>query len=185
MESCLEYAIQYAFQTAGDGVIYGPDAQARLIACSDSDWCEAHSTSAHTIMFGNAVVCYGSRRQHCIAMSSTEAEIIAASQAALEIVYLRKLLREMGVDVSEPTVLYVDNMGAVELSKHHKACQRSRHVQRRYFKIRELVAEGEIEVRWIDTNENVADLLSKGTIDASKYEKLKGKLMNGVANVVG
>ena len=44
---------------------------------------------------------------------------------------------------------------------------------------------GEIEVRWIDTNENVADLLSKGTIDASKYEKLKGQLMNGVADIVG
>ena len=77
-------------------------------------------------MFGAACVCYASKRQQCIAMSSTEAEIIAASQAALEIVYLRALLREMGVEVDEPTVLLVDNSGAVELSKHQKACHRSR-----------------------------------------------------------
>ena len=63
-------------------------------------------------------MCYASKRQQCIAMSSTEAEIIAASQAALEIVYLRALLREMGVEVDEPTELLVDNSGAVELSKH-------------------------------------------------------------------
>ena len=127
-----------------------------------------------------ACVGYASRKQHCIAMSSTEAEIIAASQAALEIVYMRTLLREMGVEVEGPTVLYVDNSGAVELSKHRKSCGRSRHVQRRYLKVRELVAAGEVEVRWIDTKENLADLLSKGTLDPVKFDELKAKIMNGV-----
>ncbi len=100
------------------------------------------------------MVGYGSRRQQCIAMSSTEAEVIAASQAALEIVFMRTLLRELGVNVSAPTVLRVDNSGAVELSKHRKSCQRSRHVMRRYLKVRELVAEGEIVVEWVDTNDS-------------------------------
>ena len=56
-------------------------------------------------MFGGAVVAYGSKRQHSVALSSTEAKIMAASHAPCEIIYLRGLLREMGVDVSEPTVL--------------------------------------------------------------------------------
>ena len=46
----------------------------------------------------------------------------------------------MGEDMSEPTVLYVDNLGAVALSKDLKSCQRSRHIERRYLKVRELVA---------------------------------------------
>ena len=62
-------------------------------------------------MYGNAVVGYGSKRQHSIALSSTEAEIQAASTATAEIVYFRGLLREMGADISEPTILYVDNTG--------------------------------------------------------------------------
>ena len=109
--------------------------------------------------------------------SSTEAEIIAASQAALELVYCRSLLSELGADMSAPTVLHVDNSGAVELSKHHKSCNRSRHVQRRYFKVRELVASGEVDVRWIDTNENPSDLLSKGTHDSQKFAKLRAMIM--------
>mmetsp|Transcript_68565 Transcript_68565/g.187983 ORF Transcript_68565/g.187983 Transcript_68565/m.187983 type:complete len:82 (+) Transcript_68565:586-831(+) len=54
-------------------------------------------------------VCEQAAGQHSIALSSTEAEIMAASLAAAEIIFLRGLLREMGVDMSEPTVLYVDN----------------------------------------------------------------------------
>ena len=83
----------------------------------------------------------------------------------------------MGFAPKAPSVLYVDNSGAVELSKHHKSCNRSRHVQRRYFKVRELVAAGEIEVRWISTKDNLADLLSKGTIDAEQFNALKGAIM--------
>ena len=118
-------------------------------------------------------------------MSSTEAEIIAASQAALEIVYLRALLREMGVDVEEPTVLLVDNSGAVELSKHQKACHRSRHVKRRYLKVRELVAEGEVLVKWVASKENPADLLSKGTIEVTQFKLLKRQIMSGIGGADG
>ena len=185
MEMCLDYAIIYAAQTASDGIRFGRDENATLHASSDSDWHVSHSTSAYVIMFGHACVCYGSKRQQCIAMSSTEAEIIAASQAALEIVYLRQLLREMGVDVDEPTVLLVDNSGAVELSKHQKACHRSRHVKRRYLKVRELVAEGEVIVKWVATKENPSDLLSKGTIEATQFKLLKRQIMSGIGGVDG
>ena len=58
-----------------------------------------------------------------------------ASQAAAEILYMRGLLREMGVVLRSPTVLYVDNSGAVAMSKDLKSCQRSRHIERRYLKL--------------------------------------------------
>ena len=121
-------------------------------------------------MHCGAVIAYGSKRQHCVALSSTEAEIYAASQAGAEIVYHRGLLREMGVDVSQPTVLYVDNRGAIELAKDARSCQRSRHVERRHLKIREWVALGEIEVRYIDTKQNPADILTK-PLDAATFER--------------
>ena len=95
---------------------------------------------------------------------------------------MRRLLRDLGIKIDDkPTPLYVDNSGAVELSKHRKSCQRSRHVQRRYFKVRELVAQGEIDVKWIETKSNVSDLLSKGTFDGPRFNELKNQVMNGVA----
>ena len=92
---------------------------------------------------------------------------------------MRKLLREMGYELNKPTVLYVDNSGAVELSKDRKSCNRSRHVKRRYLKIRELVAEGEIEVKWVDTKDSLSDILTtcKGSFTPEHFEELKGGLM--------
>ncbi|KAL1530776.1 hypothetical protein AB1Y20_001674 [Prymnesium parvum] len=61
-----------------------------------------HSTTGWVVLFGGAVVAWRSRKQHSISMSSTEAEIIAASDCALELVYLRGLLTEMGFPQDKP-----------------------------------------------------------------------------------
>ena len=90
--------------------------------------------------------------------------------AAAEISYFRGLLYELGHEL-EPTVLYVDNQGAVDLSRDMKSCQRSRHIERRYLKVRELVAQGEITVKFVSTVSNPADLLTKPLehIDFSRH----------------
>jgi hypothetical protein len=107
-------------QHADDGMTYdGSVSGSNEFRCfSDSDWCTAHSTTGWCAVYGNAAVAYASRRQHSIALSSTEAEIMAASLAAAEIIFLRGLLREMGVDMTEPTVLYVDNQGTTKAPRH-------------------------------------------------------------------
>ena len=70
----------------------------------------------------------------------------------------------------------MDNSGAVELSRDRKSCHRSRHVDRRYFKVRELHALGELNVHHIDTADNPADLLTKPLhIDA--YRKHRNTLL--------
>eukprot|EP00965_Chrysotila_dentata_P159855 5280682-Pleurochrysis_carterae.AAC.1 len=96
-------------------------------------------------MYGGAAISYGSKRQHCISLSSTEAEIVAASHTPAEVIYLRGLLAEMGREETQATPMYVDNLGAFELSKERRSCQRSRHVDRRDLKLREYVAHSSIE----------------------------------------
>ena len=54
------------------------------------------------------------------------------------------------------------------------------HVKRRYLKVRELVAEGEVIVTWVATKENPSDLLSKGTIEATQFKQLKRQIMSGI-----
>ena len=172
MDRCLIYL----FQTRDRGLTFSASG-GELVAETDSDWTECHSTNGYCIRLGGAVVAYASKRQHSVALSSTEAEIMGASLAAAEIVNIRGLLREMGRDMSKPTVLYVDNQGAVALSKDMKSCQRSRHIERRYLRIREWVAMGEIEVRYISTEDNCADALTK-PLDVKTFNKHIGKLMN-------
>ena len=76
---------------------------------------------------------------------------MAASLAAQEAIFHRSLFAEMGMDMSEPTVLWVDNMGAVECTQRRESLSRSRHIERRYLKILEWVAEGKIIVKYKNT----------------------------------
>ena len=140
LDRCADTAIVYLAQTADIGVTYdGHATDAATLKCeSDSDWAVGHSTTGWCAYLAGACVAYASKRQACIALSSTEAEIIAASACAVELVHFRGLLSEMGLPQIDATELLVDNSGAVELSRDRKSCHRSRHVDRRYFKVREL-----------------------------------------------
>ena len=95
---------------------------------------------------------------------------MAASQCAAEVMYLRGLMVEMGIDTSQPTIIHVDNMGAIELAKDRRSCQRSRHIERRFLKIREWVAEGHIKVVYCPTADNPSDMLTK-PLPAEVFEK--------------
>ena len=177
LDDCADECIVYLAQTASDGITFDGNATdaGMLKAYSDSDWAVGHSTSGFCLMLANACIVHSSKRQACIAMSSTEAEIIAASACALELVHSRQLLRELGLEQGV-TPLYVDNSGAVELSRDRKSCHRSRHVDRRYFKVRELSALGELYVHHIDTADNPADLLTK-PLDVEAFRKHRNTLL--------
>ena len=183
MDAHADRCIAYMAQHADYGLTFdaGMPNASRLVAYSDSSWDVTHSTTGFGLMYGGAAVEYCSKRQVSISVSSTEAEIMAASTCALEILYYRGLLSEMGVDVSEPTILYVDNSGAIELSKHQTSCKRSRHIQRRWLKLRELVAEGHIDVRYIATAENPSDMLTK-PLAQEPFDKHRVTLMGRGAN---
>eukprot|EP00965_Chrysotila_dentata_P172645 5697448-Pleurochrysis_carterae.AAC.1 len=70
----------------------------------------------------------------------------------------------MGREEARATPMYVDNSGAVVLSKERRSCQPSRHVDRRDLKVRKHVAHGSIEMRKISTEENVADVFTKSLL---------------------
>ena len=162
MEREADQCILYLAQTASLSVTFDgtvADADVMQSYC-DSDWCIGHSCTGWCCFLAGAAFAYASKRQQSIALSTTEAEIIAASMCAVEMVHFRTLLREMGLEQGV-SVLHCDNSGAVELSRDRKSCHRSRHVDRRYFKVRELAFEGVLRVVHVATKLNVADLLTK------------------------
>jgi hypothetical protein len=86
------------------------------------------------------------------------------------------LLRELGLE-QESTLLQTDNSGALALARDRKSCHRSRHVDRRYFKVRELAALQELHVEHVPTADNAADLLTK-PLDEAAFLKHRKTLMN-------
>ena len=177
MDQHADRIIAYMAQHADDALQFDGTAPGADIfsVYSDSDWAVGHSTTGWCATYGNATVGYGSKRQQSVALSSTEAEIMAASLAACEIVFMRGLLREMGVKLDGPTLLRVDNLGAVALAKDRRSCHRSRHIQRRYLKVREFVALGEVKVEYVNTDANAADILTKA-LERDAFERHCGTL---------
>ena len=181
LESHLDDCIVYLAQTAELGLTYDGSVEgSSVMTCeTDSDWAVGHSTSAFAIYFGGAAVSCSSKRQPCVATSSTEAELIAASSGALELVGHMRLASELGVP-QECVSLLVDNSGAVELSRDRKSCHRSRHVDRRFFKVRELAAEGWLQVVKVATELNSSDVLTK-SLDVATHWRHVRRLMNADA----
>ena len=146
---------------------------------TDSDWTTRRSTSGFAFFLGGAVIAYLSKKQPTIAMSSTEAEIMAGSLAALEAVYLRALLSDLGQRIDLPTDLYVDNKGAIDLCKDYVSNDRTKHIERRHLKLRELVQEATVNVKYVASQDNVADIFTK-SLDKKEFLKLRAKLLNSV-----
>ena len=169
--------LRYLVTTKALGLRWNVGGNETLIGMSDSDWAVARSTSGYIFFLCQAAIAYISQKQHSIAMSSTEAEIMAASLGALEAVVLRGLLGEMGLLQKAPTVLHVDNQGAIALAKNYVSNKRTKHIERRHLKIRELVEEFKVRPEFIPTEENVADIMTK-PLGRRRFEKLRRILMN-------
>eukprot|EP00966_Prymnesium_polylepis_P189208 4383507-Prymnesium_polylepis.1 len=81
----------------------------------------------------SAAVSWGSKKQATVALSSCEAEIVAASEAAKEAISLRGLLDDLGYGDSAPTRLHVDNQSAIAVAYNPEHHSRMKHVDRRHY----------------------------------------------------
>eukprot|EP00965_Chrysotila_dentata_P026205 868996-Pleurochrysis_carterae.AAC.1 len=148
-----------------------------LAGFSDSDWATRRSTSGHVFMYGKAAITWSSKKQPTVALSSCEAEIIAASEAAKEATYLRELLRELGEPNSEATRLHLDNKSAIDLAYNPEHHSRSKHIHRRHFFIREKVEELELAVPFVRSADNLADFFTE-PVSPRLFFPLRDVIMN-------
>lgn len=96
-----------------------------------------------------------------MALSSCEAEYIAASSAACEALWLRNLLQELGHTQEGSTTVYVDNVSAIKLAKNPVQHGRSKHIDTRFHFLRDQVKQGTIILKYCNTSEQVADIFTK------------------------
>ena len=127
---------------------------------SDSDWATRHSTTGWCFMYSQALVSWSSKKQTTVALSSCEAEIMALSEASKEAAYLRRFFEELGIGADGPTSLSTDNSAARDLSYNPEHHERTKHIERRHFYIRELVENGDLVVPLVSTVDNYSDFFT-------------------------
>ncbi|KAJ9556254.1 hypothetical protein OSB04_010868 [Centaurea solstitialis] len=132
-------------------------------ASFQTDRDDFRSQSGYVFTLNGGAISWKSSKQDTIADSTTEAEYIAASDAAKEVVWLRNFLSDLRVvaSVSRPIDIFCDNSGAVAQAKEPREHHKSRHVLKKYHLIREIIGRGDVRICKIPTEENVADPLTK------------------------
>ena len=154
LQGTVDYGLDYR---QGDGV--------RLVGYTDSDWAgcasDRKSTSGCCFGLGSAVVSWFSRKQQSVALSSAEAEYMAASLASCEAIWLRKMLFGLFGQPLRPSVIYCDNQSCIKLTENPVFHDRSKHIGIRYHFIRDYVQKGAVKLEYISTDEQVADILTK------------------------
>ena len=168
--------LYYLARHADIGLHYEADPSA-IIAYSDSDLGTKHSTTGWDIRWQKATISFGSKKQVSVATSSCHAEIVAASEAAKEAKFYRDFATELGFPQPQPTPLLVDNTATIDLAYNPEFHNRTKHIDRRHFYIRELVEQHNISVRYVHTSENLADFFTKA-LPPKHFFKLRDKIMN-------
>jgi hypothetical protein len=124
------------------------------------------------------MISWSSRKQGSIAQSTAEVEYIVASNANREAVWLRKLISGLFGENLETTIIHCDNQSCIKLTENPVFHDRSKHIDLKYHYIRDMVQRNVIKLKYIATNEHVADILTK-PLSLTKFAHFRGKL--GVA----
>lgn len=183
---------------------YGKDSKA-LVAYSDSDWAgersSRRSTTGYVFMIYGATVSWTSRLQPTVALSSVEAEYLAMSTAAREMLWLVALLKEIGNQVQGPVnvavtetthalrsgdhgllldasvpILASDSAGARVIAANPEHHKRTKHIDVRHHHLRELVQADRLRITTVKGTENPADIFTKAlsTVTLHAMAKLLG-----------
>jgi hypothetical protein len=145
---------------------YGPSPSPELFTTfSDADHAgnpdNGRSTSGYIVKMGSGAISWSSRLQTIVALSTTEAEYIAATSAGQEILWLRNLLTELGYKFSSPSILHVDNRSAINVAKNPEHHGRMKHLDLRFYWLRNEVEKGTISIQHLRTEDMPADIMTK------------------------
>ena len=154
---------RYLAGTKGHALTYGGERE-ELTGYTDADGSSQdhrRAISGLAFFIDGGAVSWSSRKQELVALSTAEAEYIAATHAAKEGIWLRRFIGELYGPIDNPTTLYCDNQAALTLATTDNFHARTKHIDIRYHFIRHEVNSGTFKLIYCPTNDMIADILTK------------------------
>ena len=130
------------------------------------------STGGYFVKMGSGAISWSSKLQSIVTLSTTEAEYVAAVSAGQEIIWMCHLLSEIGYNLDVPSKLLTDNQSALSVARNPEHHGHMKHLDLRYFWLRDQVQKKHISVDHQRTDEMPADLLTK-SLARDKVESSK------------
>lgn len=165
--NALKHVLAYLKTTRHFNLTFGGEGHRSFkpIGYSDSDFAsdpdKRRSCSGYIFMQGGGPSAWGSKFQQTVALSTSEAEYMALTRAAQQLEWMYSSLEEIGFPQPRPAILRADNQSAIFLARNVKHNARVKHIDVRAHYIRERVAAGDIDVEYVPSAENLADLFTK------------------------
>lgn len=135
-----------------------------LIGYVDSDYAtnvdNMRSQTGYIFNLYGTAVSRKSSLQSVVALSTTEAEYMAITEAVKEGIWLTGMMKEFGI-VQQSVNIFCDSQSALHLAKHQVFHERSKHIDVRHHFVRDVIAKGAVKMLKVTTEENVADMLTK------------------------
>ena len=171
--------LRYLKGTIGLGITFKKTGNLDVLVYTDSDFgsclLNRRSTTGYCTFLGGNLVTWRSKKQNVVSKSSTEAEFRAISKGIDEVLWLRYLLRDMKIIYKEPIRLLCDNQSAIYLAHDPLYHDKVKHVDIDRFYIQEKLDSGIVEIKHVRTEDQVADIFTKG-LPAITFTRLVGKL---------
>ena len=176
--------LRYLKQTPGKGLFFAKTNDRKVKAFTDADWAgsinDRKSTSGYcTLLWGNLVT-WRSKKQSVVARSSAEAEFRAMAHGVCELIWIRRVLKELKIGFEEPMLLYCDNKSAISIAHNPVHHDRTKHVEVDRHFIKEKLDGNIIKLEYVPTSHQLADILTKG-LSEQTHNFLEGKL--GLINI--
>jgi hypothetical protein len=179
--AAVKRILRYLKGTIGCGIMYKRLTvdNLRLVGWSDSDYAgdvdDRKSTSGFVFMLGSGAISWSSKKQPIVTLSTTEAEYVAAASCACQCIWLRNVLKHLSVTQSHSTVIRCDNSSSIKLSKNPIMHGRCKHIDVRFHFLRDLTKDGVVELVHCNTQDQLADLMTK-PLKLEAFCKLKSGL---------
>lgn len=172
----LKRVLKYLKGTVGLPLQLGKvESNNSLIGYADANWAENRmdrkSNSGYIFKIFDGTIDWSCKKQTCVALSSTEAEFLALSEACKEVQWIRRLLEDFNQSVKEPTTIFEDNQSFLKL-EGQKMLGRSKHIDVRYCFVRDYVEQNIVRCTYCPTEDMVADLLTK-PLAANRFKRLR------------
>lgn len=177
--------LRYIKGTKNIGITY--QANGDMESYADADWAnckiDRRSFTGYIFLLSKGPISWSSRKQRTVALSSTEAEYMALTEAVKEAIYLKKLLTELKCEDLQSNTIYCDNAGTKKLAENAVYHSRTKHIDVRHHFIRENVKNKVIEIKHKRTEEMLADILTKG-LPYPRHQYILEKIgLNNITNI--
>ena len=151
-----------------------------LQAYADADWTgnpnDRRSTLSYVVFLGLTPITWVSKKQSIVSRSSTEAEYRSLASATAEVLWIRMVLKDLGVFLPDPPLLWCDNLSALALASNPVFHARTKHIEVDYHFICEKVVRRDVVVKFISTTDQIADILTK-CLPSPGFTRLRSNLL--------